>query len=75
MAVKMEDPATWPLGVVLPLVKRGEGMFPDLGLLLPGRGPVVHLCAMHAAGERELAYCEKLTYADFEALAEEWMID
>ncbi len=75
MAVDMSNPATWPLGVVLPLVKRGGGIFPDLGLLLPNKGPVVYLCEMHAAGARELEYCEKLAYPSFEALAEEWMVD
>lgn len=72
----MNDPTTWPLDF-LPLVRPTGGMFPDLGLLLPGKGPVVYLTDAFEPGlAARLMTCERATYLTFDDLkAAGWRVD
>ena len=76
MAVDLADPRTWPLGRVLPLVKPDGSMFPPLGLLLAGQGPVVfEVCLTEATAER-LRVCPQLRYATFDELSRDgWRVN
>lgn len=75
MSVRFDAPDTWPLGRVLPVVKRGDGLFPALGLLLAGHGPTVYLCRLAEATPERLRCCGFTAYTDFATLAGDWRVD
>ena len=77
-AVTMSDPTTWPMPDVLPLVLRTAGaLFPETGLLVAGRGPVVYLANAHEpALDRRLKTCDRLTFPTYRDIAGAgWEID
>ena len=71
-----EDPRTWTLDF-LPLLRQTAGPWPELGLLLPGGGPVVYLTGVfEPALSARLKTCERLTYPSYRALTDDgWVID
>ena len=76
---RMDDPAGWPLGDILPLVRRtpGGSLWPETGLLLAKGGPVVYLaCAFEPGLQRRLATCERITYLTFKDVeSDNWRVD
>ena len=71
----MDDPATWPLGRVLPVVRREDVPFPDLGLVCAGHGPTVFLVNLSEATPERLACCVKVAYRDFAEVLTGWRVD
>ena len=74
--VEMSDPRTWVLDF-LPLVRATGGLWPELGLLLPGKGPVVYLTgAFEPALDARIRTCNRETYLTFRDLADAgWRVD
>ena len=72
----MDDPTTWPLDL-LPLARPTGGLWPELGLLLPGKGPVVYLTGAFEPGlDARLKACGRETYLTFRDLADAgWRVD
>ena len=76
MPVALADPDTWPLGRVLPLVRPDGSMFPPLGLLLAGEGPMVFETMISEATPERLRSCPRLRYATFAELERDgWTVD
>lgn len=73
--VAMDAPHTWPLQLVLPLVRRDGTLWPELGLLVAG-SPTVYLAELGQASPAFLRCCDKLVYPDFAAVVEAgWEVD
>ena len=73
----MSDPSTWFMDV-LTLVRHTPGqIWPELGLLLPGKGPVVYLTSAFEPGlGARLKVCERETFMTFaELVASGWAVD
>ena len=75
--VDFADARTWPLADVLPLTRPDGGRWPELGLLLPGKGPVVYLTSAFEPGlGARLKTCEREEHPTFRALrAAGWRVD
>ena len=75
--VDMADCRTWPLGDLLPLVRRTGGLWPDVGVLIADYGPVIYLTDALTPGlHRRLVTCERETHLTFASILEAgWMPD
>ena len=75
MKVELHDPTTWPMKLLL-LVRKTGALFPDVGVLLPGAGPIVYEVNVMEATAYALARCERRHYLNFEEMASDgWAVD
>ena len=70
----MKDEDRWPVWPFLPL-KRGEFSRGEVGILVAGMGPLVHMVNLFETANK-LRDCQKAEYTSFEQLVSDgWVVD